>query len=233
MNNYWFDGSPVLTHYYNALSILFPAWEEAFAHVARHRKKDVSDPELLARMDKFIAQEIAHGKAHTKHNVRYGLSDSANDQMKLAQVVLRRPQAKAWLAAMVSIEHIAACVSRDFLKTHGYKRDSGFTLFRWHSVEELEHKSLALDVWNHLGYDTVTLHAVARSNFVYVWKFILGYTLDNLRKENQLWRLRTIFDGTKLFGALVFRVWIPYLRVFRQRFHPDHVDDTALIRSYT
>ena len=55
MKDYWFDDSPVMTHYYNALSILFPAWEEVFAHVAEHRKKDISDPELLVRMDKFIA----------------------------------------------------------------------------------------------------------------------------------------------------------------------------------
>ncbi len=229
MKHYWFDNSPVMTHYYNALSILFPAWEEVFAHVAEHRKKDVSDPELLARMDKFIAQEIAHGKAHARHNVRHELSDSANAQIDIAKIALRRPQAKAWLAAMVSIEHIAACLSRDFLKAHGHKRGSGFALFRWHSIEELEHKSLALDVWSHLGYDTATLHTGAKRNFLYVWRFILGYTLDNLRKDGQLWRLRTVFDGGKLFGAIVFRVWIPYLQIFRRGFHPNAVDDSKFI----
>ena len=232
MNCYWFNNSPVMTHYYNALSILFPAWEEVFARVAECRKKDVFDPALLTRMDEFIAQELAHGKAHTKHNSRHKLLDETNAQIEIAQVALRRPQAKVWLAAMVSIEHIAAGISRNFLKTHGHKDGSGFALFRWHSVEELKHKSLALDVWNHLGYDTATLHAVAKNNFVYVWRFVLGYTLTNLRKENQLWRLRTVLDGTKLLGSLMFYVWVPYLQIFRKEFHPNHVDDTTLIRSY-
>lgn len=232
MTTYWFDDSPVFTHYYNALSILFPAWEEAFAQVALHRRAEVSDPTLRARMDEFIRQELAHSVAHDKHNRRHALSEHAEQQLKLAKVVSKRPQAKIWLAAMVSIEHIAACLSRDYLRRHGGKKGSGFTLFRWHSVEELEHKALALDVWNHLGYDTPVLHAAAKQNFVYVWRFVFGYLAENLRRDKQLWKLRTVFDGCKLASSVVFGVWAPYLRLFKRGFHPNHIDDTPLLRSY-
>ena len=46
---YWCDNSPVWSHYGNASSVLFPAWERAFAAVIEHYLPVVHDPDQIGR----------------------------------------------------------------------------------------------------------------------------------------------------------------------------------------
>ena len=232
MKKYWFDGSPTHTHFSNAWSALFPAWEQAFVKVAEHHSKNVTDPKLKVRIDKFVQQEIAHANAHNQHNKRAGLCEYADKEFDKTRIVLRRPGNPIWLATMVSIEHIAACKSRAFLSQFGDRQGREFNLYAWHSREELEHKSLAMDLWNHLGYSKEQLNAVARKNVGYVWKFALSYTLENLKKDKQLWKLRTLVDGAVLLNYVVFHCWKPYLQIFKQDFHPSQFDDSKFIEAH-
>lgn len=231
MEKYWFNGSSVWTHFFNAWSILFPAWEQAFVKVAEHHSKNVTDPELKNRINKFIKQELSHASAHNRHNHRAALCKDADKEFKKTRIIFRRPENPMWLATMVSIEHIAACKSRAFLSKFGDCKSREFNLFSWHSREELEHKSLAMDLWNHLGYSKEQLNTVARKNVVYVWKFALTYTLKNLKKDGQLWRFRTLLDSFSLFNYVVIHCWKPYLNIFKQDFHPNQFDDSKFIEA--
>jgi predicted metal-dependent hydrolase len=232
LKKYWFNNSPIWTHFANAWSILFPAWESAFVKVAQYHLENVTDPELKARVNKFIEQELAHARAHIQHNRRADLCEYADKQFEKTRIVHRRPESPFWLATMVSIEHIAACKSRAFLTQFGHCKGREFNLFAWHSREELEHKSLAMDLWNHLGYSKKQLNTVARKNVGYVWKFALSYTLENLKKDGQLWRLRTLVDSFSLFNYVVIHCWIPYLQIFKQDFHPSQFDDSKFIEAH-
>ena len=80
-----------------------------------------------------------------------------------------------WLATMVSIEHLAACCSRTFLKLYGHREEREFKLFAWHAREELEHKSLAMDLWTSLGHDRKTLRTALIANQKFIWSFVLLY----------------------------------------------------------
>lgn len=232
MTNYWFNGSPTLTHFYNGWSALFPAWENSFSHVAEHYKKQVTDPELRARMDRFISQELSHGRAHHAHNQNHDMSRMETREYRRARLALMRPNNPIWLATMVSIEHLAACNSRGFLRKYGDKSGREFKLFAWHAMEELDHKSLAMDVWNHLGFSRSKLRFAASKNLMYVWRYTLGYTYRKLKEEGQLWKLRTLVDSSVLFKDLLVHCWVPYLRIFRDNFHPAEIDDTALVERY-
>ncbi len=229
MEKYWFNGSPAWTHFSNAWSALFPAWEQAFAKVAEHHLVNISDPDLKLRVEQFIKQELSHAQAHNQHNKRVGVCELADQEFKKIRPILRRPGNPIWLATMVSIEHIAACKSRAFLTKFGKYKSREFNLYSWHSKEEIGHKSLAMDLWNHLGYTKKKLNSTAFKNFFYVWKFALGYTLENLKKDKQLWSWKTFVDFLSLFNYVVIKCWIPYLKIFNSNFHPDCVDDTKLI----
>lgn len=226
---YWCDNSAVWTHFANAASIIFPAWEKAFAAVGKHYLTQVKDPELLARLDKFIKEELAHASAHDSYNQRFNLSEYEKYEYKRTRAIYRKIQWKYWLATMVSIEHLAASFSRCMIDRWGNKESREFKLFVWHAREELGHKSLAIDVWLHMGYDKKDYHRVARLNQVYVIKYIIRHIWTALKREDQLTKWRTWRDLTYLAGFLVFKVFIPMLAIYLPGFHPDNVDDSKYL----
>ena len=48
--SYWCNDSKVYTRFYDALSVLFPAWERAFVSVAKHHIESVHNPDLRLRL---------------------------------------------------------------------------------------------------------------------------------------------------------------------------------------
>ena len=231
MTTYWFDGCPVRTHFYDAMSALFPAWEAAFAKIVAAYKEDVTDPDLLRRMDEFIAQETAHGKAHHAHNMRVNALDAEAAEFAKIRLVLRRPKMQVWLASMVSVEHIAASLSRYFLATFGDRPGREFALYRWHAVEELQHKSLAIDLWDALGYSRADLAKMTRNNLWYVVRFLLGHTTARLRAERVLPSFR-VLHGVGWCLWMMVRAVLLSRDLAKPTFHPSHIDDTALIQRY-
>lgn len=229
--NYWFDGCPVRTHFCDAMSVLFPPWELAFAKIVAAYKEDIHDPALLSRMDEFIAQETAHGKAHHSHNARVGITDLEDKEFEKIKLVLRRPKMRIWLASMVSIEHIASGLSRHLLSVYGDHTGREFAMYRWHAVEELQHKSLALDLWDALGYTRKDLKRLARGNLLYVLRFLIAYTTDKLRQDR-------IFPTPRVLGGVMWCLWRSCRAVGLSRllanpkFHPDNIDDSALIARF-
>lgn len=228
---YWCDNSAVWTHYGNGSSILFPAWERAFAAVIRHYLPKVTDPELKQRMESFMAEELAHANAHEAFNARYGVDEMANVEMRRTKIVHRRPGMKFWLGTMISIEHLAACFARSYLRRWGDRPERDFKLFCWHAKEELGHKALAIDLWHHLGYDDKLLNKISRINQYYVMGFLIKYTWRNVKKDGQLKNWRTWKDLVVWYCSLSFNVLIPMLTIYLPNFHPNNIDDSKYLEA--
>lgn len=233
MEKYWMRGCPVRTHYYNALSILFPAWEGLFVEVVRARLPQVHDADLKARMVKFMAQETAHKNAHHSHNVRNNLIVQELEEYERTKVAGMRPKMKVWLAAMVSIEHIAANLSRDFLIRYPNDPGKEAALFRWHSVEELEHKSLAVDLWDYLGYSRKDLRSLVGANLRYVVRSCHRHVIAQLREDGLLSSPTTWGKLALWYVYLVKTLVVPYFRIYGTTFHPSDIDDSRLILGHT
>ena len=217
----WCGESIIFTRYFDAISALFPAWERAFAVVAKHYLPNVKDDGLKDRIEQFIKEELSHASAHDAYNARNGITDEANKQFINTSVIHRRPGNKLWLGAMVSIEHFAACMSRMYLDLFGERRGREYNLFAWHSREEIGHKSLAIDLWRSLGYSDSDLRKVARQNQAYVIKFIVGYTLQGFDpKSVSDWKDLAIWAW-----RMTTKVFVPMLKIYLPNFHPNNVDD--------
>ena len=232
--SYWVLGCPVRTAWMDSLSSLFPAWEELWATVVEAYLPDVADPALKARMHEFIAQERAHKHAHHAHNKRLGwaLDVEAREVAQVARA-MARPKMRIWLSAMVSIEHIASSLSRYFLTNLAPQlQGRSSALFRWHSVEELQHKSLAIDLWDYLGYSRTDICKHAMRNLYYVLRHCMASTVVVLRTEGLLKHPRIWLKLVVVAGILVRHVGIPHLQLLRDSFHPSHTDDTELILRY-
>lgn len=221
----WCNGSQAYTRFYDALSILFPAWEKAFVSVAKHHLPNVQDADLRQRLEQFIREELAHASAHEAYNTRFGLTAEAGLEFDKAATVHRRPGGKLWLGAMVSIEHLAVCFARMILDLHGKRAGREYNLFAWHSREEIGHKALAIDLWRSLGYSDADLRRIARQNQAYVVKFIVGYTFRRTKFSS----LRDCLDFAHWAWHMTTKVLVPMLRIYFPHFHPNKVDDRRYV----
>lgn len=134
-----------------------------------------------------------------------------------------------WLAAMVSIEHFAACLSRMIINKFHKESSRDFNLFLWHSREELSHKSLAMDLWNEVGASKDKLRQVALMNQRYVWKYLMSHTIKSLKSDAVLWKPSTLIDLFGLSSILFIKVFLPSLSIYLPAFHPDNVDDSKYL----
>jgi predicted metal-dependent hydrolase len=229
-NKYWNDSSPVWTHFGNASSVLFPAWEKAFAAVVTHYLPVVKDAELKQRMVQFIKEELSHASAHEAFNVRHGLKDLEKKEYCKTRIVYRKPSLPLWLGTMVSIEHLAACMSRMFLDRRKNNPDRDYKLFCWHATEELGHKSLAIDLWNYLGFSKKELNKIAKINQKYVMSFLICHAIKNVYKDGQLKNLSTWKDLFSWSYFVTSKVLLPMLTIYLPNFHPNNVDDEQYLR---
>jgi predicted metal-dependent hydrolase len=182
-------------------------------------------------MIKFVQEELSHANAHESFNERHGLKDEEQKEFANTKMIHRRPGMTFWLGTMVSIEHLASCMARSYIDRWGSRESRDFKLFCWHAKEELGHKTLALDLWDHLGLPRSELRKIARVNQRYVLKFLLGYTLNKLKEDGVLYKPSTWKDLAVCFGYVGIKIGLPMLRIYLPGFHPDNIDDTRYLQA--
>lgn len=231
-SKYWCDNSAVRTHFLDGWSTLFPAWEVAFAKIAQHHKQHIKDENLKARIDEFVSQEMAHANAHHAHNARIGVDELEKAQERGANIATKRLQDKRWLAAMVSIEYLATCCSRLYLDLYGHKEGREYKLFAWHSKEELSHKSLAMDIWEELGFDKKLIKQVAFVNQTYIYSYVIKYVFAKLKNDGAFTKISTYLELAIVFGIVFKGIALPALKIFGNNFHPNNEDDSRYLEAY-
>jgi len=225
--NTWCNNSVAWTAYCESVSVVFPAWEKAFAAVAMHYMDVVQDDELRGRMREFVAEELAHAAAHTAFNRRNGLEAMEEAEYQKTAVVFKRPGLKLWLGTMISIEHFASCMARMYLSNcKGDGRDH--KLFAWHSREELGHKALAFDVWRSLGYSDKLLLRIVRQNQAYVLRAVFTHVTAKVREAGSL---RDWLGYVSWLGSFIRWVGLPMLQIYLPGFHPNHSDDRRFMEA--
>jgi predicted metal-dependent hydrolase len=158
-DRWWLGGDPVGSALYNALSATFPKGEAFFVESVRAYREG-ADPRLAAEIKAFTTQEVMHSREHVQFNRRaveagYDMSelDRRVDE-RLDFVRSRHPIVN--LAATMALEHFTAILAHELLgdprHLEGADAESA-ALWRWHSIEEIEHKGVAYDTWLHATRD--------------------------------------------------------------------------------
>jgi predicted metal-dependent hydrolase len=231
-HKHWYNGSPIWTNYYNALSILFPAWEKAFVSVVKAHLPNVKDVDLRNRMLQFIDEELSHARAHEAFNKRHDLLSFCELQEQNASVIHKRPKLKLWLGTMVSIEHLAVCVSRSFLENFPKKYNKNHKLFLWHSIEEIGHKSLAMDLWNYFGFSKKDLIKIVMLNQKYVLSFLLKYTAKQTYLGGDFKKIKTYFSFLNWILFMFGKIIVPMMTIYLPNFHPNSTDDSKYLQQF-
>jgi uncharacterized protein len=239
---YWNDNSPFKTHYLNALSVAFTEGERFFIDSIKPYKNQINNPQQLKEFDEFVKQENWHRFVHSQYN---NWVDTTGIPAKKAEqrmdnfwhrMRLRWSQ-RACLAATVCIEHITATNAELMLKlrTTFRKMHPHFEqVWRWHAIEEIEHKSVAIDIYN-ATVKSVWLRRLAMIVVLAYYTYHMSYNLISfLRSDKQLWRWQTLKDGwTMLFDKHngVIRCSAPYMWDFmRADWHPNQTDHSILLK---
>jgi predicted metal-dependent hydrolase len=150
---WWLGGDPVATAFYNALSVTFPQGERFFIDSVRHYK-DRAPEALQAQIKAFTAQESVHSREHIAFNRQitghgYDISAMEERERKLIELDKRFPPAMQ-LAATAALEHFTAIMAHAVLADPRHMagaRPEVARLWRWHAMEEIEHKAVAFDTY--------------------------------------------------------------------------------------
>jgi hypothetical protein len=155
----WWAGEPFGTAWHNALSATFPRGEAFFIEAVKAHREG-ANPKLESEIRAFVKQEINHTREHIAFN---RLAEDAGYDIKtidarvaeLLALTKGRP-AIANLAVTMALEHYTAMMAAEFLANpkHFAAADKEVRdMWRWHAAEEIEHKGVAFDTWNHATKD--------------------------------------------------------------------------------
>jgi len=195
---HWVPDDPLATHVMNVLHIMLPPGERWFCDVYREALPLVTDEKLRADMKGFMGQEATHARAHEagrEYLSRYGIdTDRTMAQAEWARRnlgsatpfgrTLPKPLRKTWLITRLSViaavEHFTAVLG-DWILNESTALDAAgvdaamMDLLRWHGAEEVEHRSVAFDVYQHVSGNYVRrLISMSAIAVVLTLGFIIG-----------------------------------------------------------
>ena len=234
--------NPIISAYWVGLSATFPVGEAEFIRSVKLFENQITDEKLRQEVKDFAAQEAHHSLQHKKLNKQFdrvGYNTKSVEQM-IGQEIEKRK--KRWspekrLMRTVAAEHFTATMA-NFGLVHPESLDSVplslRNLLLWHSIEEIEHKSVAFDVYQHCVGDMGKL----RRHYMYfaffefpmnmylITRFLLkdrGHKATWAERK-EMWK----FLFSKERGMIGSAKHL-YLMFLKKGFHPWQHDDSALV----
>ncbi|WP_324751004.1 metal-dependent hydrolase [Sphingomonas sp. LY54] len=242
-DRWWMGGDPVATALYNALSATFPKGEAFFVESVR-KFRDGTPPKLAEEIRAFVSQEVMHSREHVAFNKRaheagYDLSSlEKRVDWRLDMVRARAPIAS--LAATMALEHFTAILAHELLRDprHLAAADAETAaLWRWHAIEEIEHKGVAYDTWLHATRDWPRFkrwRVKAKVMLLVTRNFVVDRTVGTLELLRQdgitgptAWA--RFFWFALVRPGMMRKVLGAWASFFLPGFHPWNHDDRALI----
>lgn len=240
---WWMGGDPVATAFYNALSATFPKGEGFFVESVR-RFRDGAPPKLAEEIKAFTTQEVMHSREHVQFNKRaldagYDLT-ALEEKVDYRLAVTRAKPPIVSLAATMCLEHFTAILAHELLKDPrhlGSADAESAAMWRWHAIEEIEHKAVAYDTFLVATADMTRLRRYVMRSFAMILATVILFTTirasmrdlyhaDGL-KGWRIWRptIAYLFGGNGILRR-IFPAWLTY---FRPGFHPWQHDDRDVL----
>lgn len=153
----WHPDNPAFSFFMNATSMIAICFEQMIVAAVQEAKPLITDPDVAAEATAFLRQEAQHSSTHRKHvngliRSYPGLQQTLDDAIASYEHVTATTPVKFRLAYIADLE-------ATFTPTFKLLLDNNETLFRpgddrvaslllWHFVEEVEHRSSALVIYD-------------------------------------------------------------------------------------
>jgi uncharacterized protein len=231
----WHPSGLHVAHFFNALSVFFPKGETFFIDSVRYFADRIRSPRLRQEVKGFVGQEAMHSREHRRYNRALAQAGLPVEPLEHAlgrrlELVRTLASPEEQLAITIALEHFTAIMADAALDAGGVLdgADPRMTaVWRWHAIEETEHKAVAYDVYAEVTGGTRCAYwrrvRVMLLTTLTFWTLVFLYHLRLVRADGALWDLRG-------WGRLLRFLWLrpgalrrlvrPWLDYFRPDFHP-------------
>lgn len=239
IRRHYFANSPVMSHLLTALSSTFPIGEQFFVHSVRNVRDQVQDPKLQAQIAAFIGQEAMHSKAHAEFNDAWRRDDYNLDRFQVwlarKDSYIKNLHPKIQLAITCAFEHFTALLGGYILQhpeVLSTLDDDAMKLWVWHAIEEIEHRSVAFDVYQAVYGDDKIRKMIMRS-VTTGFASLTFYSASRLLLQDQKKSLPKVggnLFGVYLLGKMLLQMFPEYLSYYKKDFHPAETDYSQIIQ---
>ena len=170
----WIPNQPYASYFINEINNILPAGEFWFCRLYNKVLPEITDEKLKQDVQAFIRQEAMHAVAHTSANKEYLSQRNIDIQRNLDimdflfnKALADKPFGKEvpkildhqWdlfrLGVIATVEHMT-CVLGKYALYNKHWEELGadpemIDLIKWHGSEEIEHRTVAFDLYRHLG----------------------------------------------------------------------------------
>jgi len=232
---HWFGGDAFMSRYFDSFSLAFPALERFMIDVVRDITKDLPKDDPVKKEAKdFIFQEAQHSIVHDHYNQQ--VLKSGVQAPKMARflhwsiaLMNKHLSLKSRVAVGAGIEHFTSLMAEHFIASGMFStaHPKIRALWEWHSLEELEHKSVLFDVYKNGakgGYFRRAVIFVA--GVFYVNYLSINYAKELMESEGeQTGRFFFFKSLRRLFGrhGVLKSLRAPTFHYFKPGFHPTDI----------
>ncbi|MFJ9408976.1 metal-dependent hydrolase [Streptomyces sp. NPDC101393] len=201
---HWIPEEPTATHVINVLHLLLPAGERWFVKVFKEALPLVTDEQLLKDVKGFMGQEATHSVQHAyvlDHLAQQGLDTgpyTRHVDFLFEYLLGEKPPfglplpEQEWLrfrlSLIAAIEQFTAVLGNWVLDADGLDLADPdpvmLDLLRWHGAEEVEHRAVAFDMYEHTGGEATARYlrrilgmAVTAPVLLHLWAWGAAYLL--------------------------------------------------------
>lgn len=241
IRRHFFANSPIMSHLLTALSSTFPIGEQFFVHSVRNVRDQVEDPQLQAQIAAFIGQEAMHSQAHAAFNDAWRRDDYNLDRFQawLARrdAFIKSVHPKLQLAVTCAFEHFTALLGGYILRHPEVLQTlepDAVKLWVWHAIEEIEHRAVAFDVYQHVYQDHRVRRRVMRS-VTTGFASLTFYSASHLfiqDRRNSLPKVSGNVYGLYLLGKMLIELLPEYLSYYKKDFHPSEIDYSDIVQHW-
>lgn len=170
----WIPNQPFASYFINEINNILPAGEFWFCRLYNKVLPQITDEKLKLDVQAFIRQEAMHANAHQSANKEYLSARHIDIQRNLdiMNVVFTKALAdkpfdltvpaaleKHWdlfrLGVIATVEHMTCVLGKYALYNQKWQQLGAdpemLDLVKWHGAEEIEHRTVAFDLYRHLG----------------------------------------------------------------------------------
>ncbi|SFL81538.1 metal-dependent hydrolase [Marinobacter zhejiangensis] len=201
---YWLKDDPFSTHVINGIHMLLPEGELWFCRVYNKALPLITDDELRADVEGFIRQEAVHSRAHSNAQIylkQHGLElddylervewlfkTLLGEQPLGLRALERKAFEKHWLVFRVgvvaAIEHFTGVLGQWAMDNTSWEATGDPTmvdLFKWHLAEEVEHRTVAFDLFEHLCQTQLGFYVSRQALMAMVFPLIMYFIAEGGR----------------------------------------------------
>lgn len=170
----WVPNEAFTSYFINEINLILPEGEFWFCRMYNKALPMITDDKLREDVKGFIKQEAMHARGHTAATDEYLAKRGINPERNRAvmkylfnTVLADQPFGKqlpkwaerrwflARLGVIAAIEHLTCVLGMYALEQKKWEELGAdpvlLDLIRWHGAEEVEHRSVAFDLYQHLG----------------------------------------------------------------------------------